>query len=55
MFKVIWRGTDMVVTVYAVRGREFLIWDDITDEYGHWRWADMAQFRPVTTDDMAEG
>jgi len=53
MFQVICIATGKPVVVYAVYGGMFLIWNDEETEQC-WSWMDMDQFRPVTTDDMAE-
>lgn len=53
MFQVICIATDEVVDVYAVSGVRFLVWN-ADDTESHWEWVPMEQFRPVTTDDMAQ-
>ena len=50
MFQVICIATDEVMDVYDVNGLFFLVWD----EEGHWAWAPMENYRPVTTDDLAK-
>lgn len=54
MFKVIHIATGEPMTVYAVSGSLFLVWND-KECAQHWEWVPMNQFRQVTTDDMAEG
>ena len=45
MFEVV-NANGYVLTVYAVNGSLFLIWNDSAAD-AHWEWVPMEQYRPV--------
>lgn len=49
MFQVVNVGGH-ILTVYAVAGSLFLIWNDSTED-AHWEWVSMDRFRPLGPDE----
>ncbi len=53
MFKIV-NVSGHILTVYAVSGSLFLIWNDSTED-AHWEWVPMDRFRPLGPDEDENG